>query len=291
MNLLRSSLTVAAALLVTACGQSTGKVSLMLTDAPGDFKAAVVTISKIELVGSGGATVLSTTKTTTNLLTLANDTAALVKDVDVPVGTYAELRFVITGGYVEVEQAGGGSAIYATSPTYEGLPEGAQVAGTLGMPSFAESGLKVKLPGGHVTVGTAATVLLVDFDVAQSFGQQAGGSGSWVMHPELTATDFGLSGTVNVTLRLGDGVTLPSATTLAQVSAVLTNDAGTSKTLALATNATGAYAASFKYLIPGSYTLTFAAPVAFTTAPVVPAAVTVASGQATAADFTIVSAP
>jgi hypothetical protein len=33
-------------------------------------------------------------------------------------------------------------------------------------------------------------VLLVDFDVAESFGQEGSGSGQWVMHPVINATDF-----------------------------------------------------------------------------------------------------
>src|ERR1043166_4095394 len=97
------------AILVTACGQSSGSISIKLKDAPGDFKAAVVTISEIDLVGSGGVTVLSSASTTTNLLTLANDTADLVKNVNVEPGTYSELRFKISGAYVEVENSGGGT--------------------------------------------------------------------------------------------------------------------------------------------------------------------------------------
>ena len=64
--------------LVAGCGGSStgdgnGRVTVLLTDAPATFKAAVVTITKITLQGSGGETVLSSTKTTTNLLTLAQD--------------------------------------------------------------------------------------------------------------------------------------------------------------------------------------------------------------------------
>jgi len=278
---------------VAGCGsQSTGKLTLMLTDAPGDFNAAVVTITEIDLVGSGGTTVLSTTKTTTNLLTLANDTAKLVNDTVVPSGTYTQLRFVITGAYVEVAQSSGGSLIYASSSDYEGLPAGAQVAGTLQMPSLAQSGLKVDLPGGSTTVGTDSKVLLVDFDVSQSFGHQAGDSGGWVMHPVMTATDFELSGTVNVTLALGSAVTLPGAVTLGQFSAVLTNSSGSAKTLALIDAGSGTFSARFLYFIPGTYTLDFTAAgvSSFTTNPPVPATITVTSGQATNASFTLTAA-
>jgi len=285
----RLSLVASLALLVVGCGGGqTGKVSVLLKDAPANFSKAVVTISQIDLVGSGGTTVLSTNKTTTDLLTLANDTAKLVDGVEVPVGTYSQLRFVITGAYIEVA-----GVIYASSPTYEGLPKDAVVGGTLRMPSFDQSGLKVDMPGGALTVGTGARVVLVDFDVTQSFGQEAGASGAWVMQPLVKATDFELTGTIDVTLHLGAGITLPAPTTLADFKAVLTPSAGGSgTTLPLSSPDSVTYAVSFKYLVPGTYTLTFTAPsgVSFVTAPPVPASVTVASGQVSAADFVVTSA-
>ena len=277
--------------LAPGCSGQTGKVTVHLKDAPADVTAAVVTITEIDLVGSGGVTVLSTTRTTTDLLSLANDTATLVKDVEVPVGTYAQLRFVISGGYVEA-----GGVIYASSPTYEGLPSESTAGGTLRMPSYAQSGLKVDLPGGATVVGAGSTVLLVDFDVSQSFGQEAGGSGAWVMHPVVKATGFELAGTVNVTMKLASGVTLPAPTTLADFKAVLTPAppaSGGNTILALTSTDATTYGASFKYLFPGDYTLTFNAPSAvnaFATTPPVPSNVTVTSGQATAASFVLSSA-
>jgi len=241
---------------------------------------------------------LSNTKVTTNLLTLSNQVSTLVKDAVVPAGTYTQMDFVISGGYVEVANTSGGSTIFASSPTYEGLPSGATVGGTLKMPSYGTSGLKVNLPDGKVTVGTNSKVLLVDFDVQQSFGHDAGSSGSWVMHPVMTATDFELSGNLNVTLKLGSGVTLPAALTLGSFDAVLTNSGGSTKSLQLSAISTGSstFGAAFKYLIPGNYTVGFAldpsvvGTVSITTSPTIPAPVTVSSGAATQADFTLTSA-
>jgi Domain of unknown function (DUF4382) len=278
----------ALALVLAACGGETGRVSVMLKDAPADLSAAVVTISEIDLVGSGGTTVLSTAKTTTDLLTLANDTAKLVDGAEVPVGTYTQLRFVISGAYVS-----SGGALYATSPTYEGLPAGAVVAGALTTPSFAQSGLKIDLPGGAVQVGTVAKVLLVDFDVSQSFGHDAGGSGAWVMHPVAKATELELSGTVDVTLKLASGVSLPSGASLAGFQAVLAPAAGgDGVTVPFTANAAGSYDASFKYLFPGSYTVTLSGPagVTFATSPATPMTVEVVSGQATPAAFSVTAA-
>jgi hypothetical protein len=291
---LRHAAAVLAPLLLAACGSSqagTSKLTVLLKDAPANLTAAVVTISEIDLVGSEGPIVLSTTAVTTDLLTLANDTATLVKDAVIPRGTYSQLRFVITGGYIEVPQAGGGSMIYASSPTYAGLPEGAMMGGTLQMPSYAQSGLKIDLGG--LEVGTDAKVLLVDFDAAQSFGQQAGGSGMWVMHPVCTATEVQLTGTLNVSLRLGTGVTLPGGASLASFTAVLGSAGGTPKTLPLAAAGDGTFTAGFVYLVPGDYTLDFDANgvvSTFTTAPALPATVTVRSGQATPAAFTVTAA-
>jgi hypothetical protein len=230
-------------MLATAgCGDSpmatqNGRLSILLTDAPGDFAKAVVTISQIYLQGEGGRVVLMDTPVTTDLLTLANSTAELVRNREVPTGSYQDLRFVVTGGYVEVENSGGGTSIYASSPDYAGLPAGAQVDGTLQMPSFAQSGLKVKLPGdGPITVSAEQTIL-VDFDVSRSFGRQAGNSGRWVMSPVLEATRFEATGSVVARVALASPApALPSVSgqplTLGNLTAVLTNAAGSQETVA-----------------------------------------------------------
>jgi hypothetical protein len=268
-----------------------GKITVLLTDAPGDFKTAVVTISQVYLQSGegedGGRVILRDTPITTDLLTLANSTADLVKDATLPAGTYAQLRFVITGGYVEVENADGSTSIYASSPTYEGLPAGAQVAGSLQLPSFAQSGLKVQLPEGGVKIDGEQKVVLVDFDVSRSFGKAAGGSGQWVMSPVLTATSFATTGGVSVTLAKADGVTLPSINntpiTLGQFKAVLETGDGTKEELALTdANNDGIFEGTFLYVLPGDYTVDFVAPsdsVQFTTTPARPIAVVVGSGS------------
>jgi uncharacterized protein DUF4382 len=280
----RILLAASLALLGIGCsGGQSGKVSVLLKDAPADFTKAVVTIAEVDLVGSGGTTVLTTKKMTTDLLTLANDTAKLVDGAEVPVGTYSQLRFVITGAYVEV-----GGVIYASSPTYEGL-EGATAGGALGMPSFGESGLKVDLPAAAATVGTGSHVFLVDFDVSQSFGQEAGGSGAWVMHPVVHATDIEFTGEVDVTLALAPGVTLPAGTTLSAFSAQVTpTGGGDSHSATFVATASGDFTAAVRYLDPGSYDLTLIdSGLSFTTTPTIPVTVTVTSGQVTSESFLV----
>ena len=183
---------------LASCSSSTevrtGQISLLLTDAPGDVVSAVVTIDQIYLQPSDdeeneGRIILRDEDITTDLLTLVDDLEELIADFDIPVGTYRGLRFVISGAYIEVEQEGGTTKIYASSPTYAGLPDDAVVDGSLQMPSLAQSGLKITLPGNAIVIEEDEEVtLIVDFDVAASFGQLAGGSGNWVMHPVIHAS-------------------------------------------------------------------------------------------------------
>lgn len=285
---------------LTACSDSaasgTGRISLLLKDAPGNVKKAVVTISEIGLQGSGGEVVLLDTAVTTDLLTLADSTAELVHDGIVPAGHYSQLRFVITGAYIEVDNGDGTSTIYASSPDYAGLPADAQVGGTLQMPSFGQSGLKVTLPGGSVSIDGDSKVMLVDFDVSQSFGQQAGGSGGWVMHPVIHATDFATTAGLTVTLTKGADVTMPtvngSTLGLGDFSAVLTTDGATPDTVAFTDDGTGAFAAHFPFEAPGIYSVDVIAPsgVTFTTDPSHPATATLSTGASDTTAFTLTAA-
>ena len=190
---LRSTIVaVAAAFALAGCDSTnssgSGRVTLQLTDAPGDVLAAVVTVSAVRLQGDDGSVGLLDTPFTTDLLDLAGTTAVLAEDVEVPNGRYREIRFVISGGYVEVDNGDGTSSFFASSPNYQGLPIGVTSPGQLQMPSFGSSGLKVKLPGNRLDIDDDDHVILVDFDAAQSFGHVAGNSGKWVMHPVVIAT-------------------------------------------------------------------------------------------------------
>ena len=267
----------------------TGRVSVLLTDAAGDVKAAVVTISKIYLQGEGGEVVLMDGEVTTDLLTLANDAATLVEDAVVPAGAYGQLRFVIDGAYVEVENGDGSTSIYATAG-YPHVPSGAQVAGELKCPSCGvdaegSSGLKVNLPGGTKVEGDQK-ILLVDFDVAQSFKGPKTGAGDWVLHPVIKATELELSGSIVVSLGLADSVKLPILNgrqlTLADFRARLTNADGSAEELELVDpDGDLVFEAEFLYLLPGTYTLEIVtdAAIDFALDLDIPATVTVGSGQ------------
>lgn len=299
--LLMASL-LCAAILPSACsddpsGPGTGEngtanLTIRLTDAPGDIRAAVVTISEIYLQGGGdgGRTVVSTDEVTTDLLTLANAASVIVNQAEIPAGTYQELRFVISGGYLEVEGDGGESRFFASSPDYEGLPAGVTPDGELVMPSLAQSGLKVNFAGALVLEGDED--LLIDFDVAQSFGKQAGNSGRWVMQPVIRGAETIAAGSITVTVALADGVTLPdvngTSVTLANFQAAMDGQL----LPFTATGVTGVFEAKFQLLLPGSYQLSVVAPTGLTvgTLPAGSSEVTLTAGANATVGYTVATA-
>ncbi len=185
-----AALGVAIGAVLAACdGQGpsgTTSFSVMLKDAPGDVQHAVVTISEVDLIGSGGVQVLAQAPTTVDLLTLATSATSLVQGVEVPSGTYTQLRFKITGACLAVDDGNGGSAVYATSG-YDATPCGGAATGALKAPSYDESGLKVTMTDNALHLVGPEQIVLVDFDVSQSFGHEASG---WIMHPVVTGGDL-----------------------------------------------------------------------------------------------------
>ena len=273
----------------------TGHVSIALTDAPSDsIEAAVVTITDIYL--QPGSDSLATANrvylrqnvsTTVDLLALRDTLASLVESSEVLAGHYAQLRFVISGAYIEVLNPDETTSIYATSNDYAGLPPGAQVTGTLRAPSFAQSGLKVVLPDSGLEVTDGSTTSLVaDFDVAQSFGHAAGNSGQWVLTPVVHAVSASATASLAVTVGLGSSVSLPPALTLAAFDVELTDANGNSRTAPLQVNANGTASATFHTLIPGNgpFKLTLVAPAGFkvtSSTPALPVTVNLNAGANT----------
>lgn len=266
--------------------EGTTSVSLLLTDAPGDVQAAVVTISEIYLQGGpDGRTTLLDVPVTVDLTDLANETVALLSDIDVKQGSYSELRFVISGAYLQVETATG-SEVFASSPNYDGLPAGVTVDGELQMPSLGSSGLKVKFDE-SLDFTEEEQTLLVDFDVSQSFGHEAGNSGRWVMHPVVSGAEVTAAATVTVTLNLGAGVSLPGGVLLSAFKAKV----GGEELAFTDANADGTFEAVFEFVLPGTYAVTLVAPggVTIGTNPSLPVDVAVAEGAEITQAITLTS--
>ena len=271
----RTLIALAAVLLLGACDSGDpdgpGSMSILLTDAPGDVEQAIVTIERVEIVGgSGGPRVLTDTPWTGDLTELTNEFVTIVDSVVLPQGHYAQLRFVISEACISVEAEGGSNEVYAsagTSLVCDGTP-----TGDLQMPSFSQTGIKVIFQG-PIEVGSDQMIVLIDFDVEESFGKQAGGSGQWVMNPTIHGVEITFSGSVNLTVELAGGVTLPAPPTFEDFTASLSGE-----DLALEADGT----VSFLYVVPGPYQLDLIPPTGWTitTTPTpLPLALTLESGE------------
>jgi hypothetical protein len=299
----RLALPLLAALAMAACDGGTGangdaRVSIRLTDAPGDLKEAWVKIDRIYLKGGqadsagGGSVDLLTTGTDwVDLLTLSGGrTAELVSGAVVPAGRYSELRLVVCEAYVIARNGD----LYATSDTE--LPAGVTADGTLQVPSGCSSGFKVKFQGDDpVELASESTIMTVDFDVSQSFGHQAGNSGRWVMHPVLHATAVGFAGGIGGTVGVAQGVALPTCGGAAvAVTAFVPQATAGTETFTSAVAADGRYAIT---VAPGTYSMGYAPALSFAngdslmvTAAPSAASATVASGGTATVDYSITAA-
>ncbi|HUP51828.1 MAG TPA: DUF4382 domain-containing protein [Longimicrobiales bacterium] len=286
---------LAMALPFAACSDGTdvaspGAMTLLLTDEEGDFTQAWVTIERVEVVGSGPPLAIMTTSFTTDLLTLSNDVATLVDDATIPGGTYTEIRFIIPGACIGVEQSDGSELVYA-STDYD---ECGDADGGLVLPSFAETGIKVNFPGGSIEVDGDSKVYVLDFDVSQSFGQQAGLSGDWVMTPVINATEISLTGSIVVELTAATEVDLASmGSSLADFQARLETEAVPQPFTD--DDQDDIYTATFLYLVPGAtYDLSLGlrdgVSFGYTLDPTSPQSVSLSSGEEATVAFQVTSA-
>jgi len=166
----------------TSTGPAAGNttVSLYVKDAPGDVANVWVQIDDVVLMSdSGKISLLQAPTDLIDLTTLQDEAMTLVKDLPVDPGAYHQLRFILGGAVLETSSG----EVYSMG----GLeaPTGDPTTGTLQCPSCAQSGIKVSFPGDVTMDEGTANGILMDFDVTQSFGHQAGNSGKWVMHPVI----------------------------------------------------------------------------------------------------------
>jgi len=178
------------ALLVGCDSATTGasdgdtRISVYLTDAPGEMAAVWVDVAEIYFQGGpGGRLTLSDTPTgMIELLSLRDRTAELVTGLTADPGMYSQLRFVVSAAMLETLEGD----VYAFGGAEH--PEGAEVTGELMCPSCSSSGIKVKLSGDAVEMAAGENALVLDFDVSQTFSRPAGNSGKWMMKPVIHAT-------------------------------------------------------------------------------------------------------
>lgn len=160
------------------------RLSVYLTDAPGDVAAIWVDVAEIYFQGGpGGRMPVSETPTgLIELLALRDQATELVSGLAIDPGIYSQLRFVLSSAVLETVEG----EVYAFGGADH--PDGLPVTGELKCPSCSNSGIKVKMSGDAVEVSEGANGLLLDFDVNQSLGRQLGNSGKWMLNPVVHAT-------------------------------------------------------------------------------------------------------
>lgn len=163
-------------------GDGTARLSVFLTDAPGDVANVWVEVTDVVLVGDEGqVSLLEEPTDLINLLELQDRAMTLVEDAEIEAGTYGQLRFIVGGAVLETKAG----AVHIQGDVEH--PEGMEKTGELKCPSCSQTGIKVTFSGGLEFDPDEEGDLLLDFDVKQSFGHQAGRSGMWIMRPVIHA--------------------------------------------------------------------------------------------------------
>lgn len=262
-------------------------LSILLTDMPGDVSQAVVMIEDVQLVGGeeGPISLMTAGPWVGDLTELENQFISLVDGAVVPQGTYGQLRLIIPEACVGIETEGGADDtddIYVSDGATTVTCEGTEV-GRLQMPSLAQTGIKVVFQGA-LELLSDQMIYLFDFNVEESFGRQAGGSGMWVMNPVVHGAEYQFTGTVELTVELGDGVEFPAGVAFEDFEATF---AGGSPVPLTTDGDVGT--ATFLYAIPGTSSLTLESDdvTSFTTNPGVPLEVEVGSQEEVPVTVTI----
>jgi hypothetical protein len=234
-------------------------------------------------------------------------------NAELDAATFRQLRLVVGDAVLE---ASDGSVYVKGDPE---LPAGLDpdFVGDLQCPSCSQSGIKVKVPNDEVEVEEGAAALVLDFDVAQSFGHKAGNSGKWVMKPVILGTlvadengdgsildELGMVGSISGTVALAGGVTLPecpegtSHSIVDFVPTATLNGLLDGEGQPIVRSGTVAEGGTFQigFLSTGAYTMGFVSPVDLTshqlvfTADVTPSEVSVVDVDVPGVAYTITGA-
>lgn len=158
-----------ALLLIAACGgqdgANEGRAQVMLTDAPAtEADTLTVTFSRIELVGEAqGAVSVEVEPQTIDVLTLRNGGLEMLGEVDLPVGTYNQLRLVVDDAEITF---GGGAEVYDVE-----------------VPSGAQTGLKINIEPALVIEADQTSEVLLDFDAQRAVVENPADSGNYLLKP------------------------------------------------------------------------------------------------------------
>ena len=252
------SLFASTALVLQACGDSTGGgtglLTVRLTDAPFPFSEVErvdVHIVRIDARTTESTdeeaedaddmsewTTIATPNATINLLSLANGATTNLGQTTLPTGTYDGFRLIIDPAQSSVTLKDGT------------LPD-------IKWPSAHRTGIKIQLDA-PIALTENGSVMVVDFDVGRSFvlrGNDIRNNGL-LFKPVLRGTAADITGSASGTVR-GDstaGALIPDATVEVLKDGVVLTDTVSANVLATTkTDANGAF--TFAFLLPGAYEL------------------------------------
>lgn len=160
-------------------GSQTSKVSVRMTDAPGDYDQVNVEVLDVKIkstseTGEDGWVSIGNIKPGIyNLLDLTGGVNVLLADNEVPSGYLGQMRLIL----------GDRNTVVKDGVTYP-----------LKTPSAQQSGLKLKI---NQTLTAGATYdFLLDFDVEHSIVVEAGNSGNFNLHPVIRVSTNATSGII-----------------------------------------------------------------------------------------------
>lgn len=221
----------------------TGDFSLLLTDAPTDDAEWLrVDFGRIELAPSdettseGVVVVSEDAGTIENLLELDNgETHTLATDVEVPDGTYAQIRLIVEDVTIAFPDGDGGVIVRNVK-----------------CPSCPESGLKIAVEPELVVEGGESSRIVLDFDAAKAV-HLAGKSGTYILKPTAIRA-VSVSGTLEGRVESATGEPLENAKVAVYEGE---RDEGEEPVVSTLTEADGSY--RIITLVEGDYTVVVSA--------------------------------
>lgn len=291
------TLALAAAVAATAagCDDTTGTggdatIRVLLTDAPADYIAtAEVDIGAIEIIGEDhGIITLSTDGTDglVNLLDLQNAATQTLASADIEPGMYHQIRLIVEEARVTLKEG------YTFADGSSEKP--------LFVPSGAQTGIKLNLGGadgegdaeGGIVIASGETVLVLDFDVNQSFVMQGNpespaGIKGILFTPAIRVTVEDVAASISGAVSSELDVNLEDLEVSAAPVEGTTLEDYQTETATARTSPEGTF--TIHFLVPGTYVVTVTPPEGHAVSPE-SIEVTVGNGEdATGVNFDIVA--